>query len=250
MTFVAPLFLALLLPWAAVALWLMWGRHSATRVPFIELWRGSAAKPSTSRQFHPPPLAVASAIAAMFLAILAAARPVVRPASRPVVVMIVDRGITMSAGDRLAGAMKQAQELLAQKMPGARVETVNVPDVERSAIDTREMLRRAVAAALVRRSGPVIVVSDQTLQDDPRVVQVAPAEVVENVGIVSFSIRERPSVEAMVQVRNDSGQGRAELTVDSVKRSIDLPPRGETRNYFVELPNVGATAPTGTGGAA
>lgn len=242
MTFAAPLFLTLLLPWAAVGVWLMWGRHSATRVPFIELWRGSVAKPSTSRQFHPPPMAIIAALSAMFLAIVAAAQPVVRTASPAAVVMIIDRGITMSAGDRLAGAMKEAEELVARKMPGARVEKINVPDVERSALDTREMLRSAVGSALQRTEGPVVVVSDQPVQDDPRVVQIAPVGAVENVGIVSFSIRERPSVKAMVQVRNDSTRGRAELVVDSVQRSIDLPPRGQTRNYFVDLPKVDATA--------
>ena len=79
MHFAAPIWLALLLPWAVLAAWLMWMRYaSGTRVPFLQLWRGPIDPSRATRRLHRPPLALLALIVAMLLAILAAARPVIR----------------------------------------------------------------------------------------------------------------------------------------------------------------------------
>ena len=76
MTFASPIWLALLLPpWIALIAWLMWMRHSGTRVPFLVLWRGSVEPTRATRRLRLPPAALLALFAAMLLAILAAAQP-------------------------------------------------------------------------------------------------------------------------------------------------------------------------------
>src|SRR3954466_7166212 len=78
MTFVSPLWLLALIPWAGVALWLLVGRNPRVAVPFIELWNDSdAPKRRASRALRRPPAAMVCALIAMLLALVAAAKPVV-----------------------------------------------------------------------------------------------------------------------------------------------------------------------------
>src|SRR5687767_12711588 len=115
MSFASPIWLALLLPlWAAVAVWLMWSRRGErTDVPFLALWRGGGENsPREKRQFRPPPIALVAALVAALLAIVAAGRPMVAVGSAgegPLVTIVVDHGITMSAGDRLAEVFEAAR---------------------------------------------------------------------------------------------------------------------------------------------
>src|SRR5215204_4029046 len=76
MTFLSPLWLLALIPWAGVALWLLIGRNPRVAVPFIELWNDSdAPKRRASRALRRPPVATVCALLAMFLALVAAAKP-------------------------------------------------------------------------------------------------------------------------------------------------------------------------------
>jgi hypothetical protein len=82
MTFLAPLWLVLVIPCGALAAWLLWTRYSGTGVPFLELWRGAAATPARgTRRLRLPPLSLLALSAAMLLAALAAARPAVNRAA-------------------------------------------------------------------------------------------------------------------------------------------------------------------------
>src|SRR5437764_925273 len=103
MDFVTPIWLVGLLPWAAVSLYLLWGRRRAQAVPFLELWRVPVEGKRIRRRVGVPPLALALALLGMLLAVVAAAGPNVRSpgtaAGTPIVV-IVDRGLTMSARGR------------------------------------------------------------------------------------------------------------------------------------------------------
>src|SRR5687768_11090248 len=92
MIFLAPMWLLLAAPWLALAIWMMWGRRSATRVPFLDLWRGSVARPAATRLFRPPPLAIVALLATMLLGILAAAQPIVVTNSHeaPPVTVVLD----------------------------------------------------------------------------------------------------------------------------------------------------------------
>src|SRR5437762_12117215 len=78
MVFASPIWLMLLPPWAALTAWLLWMRYRATRVPFLDLWRGPIEPSRATRRFHLPPLALLALVFAMLLAILAAARPLWR----------------------------------------------------------------------------------------------------------------------------------------------------------------------------
>src|SRR5215207_6429373 len=76
MTFLSPLWLLALIPWAGVALWLLVGRNPRVAVPFIELWNDSdAPKRRASRALRRPPAAMVCALLAMLLALVAAAKP-------------------------------------------------------------------------------------------------------------------------------------------------------------------------------
>jgi hypothetical protein len=50
MYFTSPIWLALLVPWAGVSVWLLWGRRDRTNVPFLKLWRGPVESPRAQRQ--------------------------------------------------------------------------------------------------------------------------------------------------------------------------------------------------------
>jgi hypothetical protein len=101
MLFLSPIWLFGLLPWAAWAAWLVWGRRPKSVVPFLDLWRGPIVGERKRRSMGMPPVALLAMIAAVLLAILAAAGPVAgRGHGARDVVVIVDRGITMSVGDR------------------------------------------------------------------------------------------------------------------------------------------------------
>src|SRR5207249_3415211 len=78
MTFVAPIWLLGLVPWAAVTLWLLWGRRKKEPVPFLPLWQGAEGKMRVQQSMQTPPIALAAAILAMLMALLAAARPTAR----------------------------------------------------------------------------------------------------------------------------------------------------------------------------
>src|SRR5262249_6520356 len=97
MTFASPLWLLGLIPWIGVVVWLLSGRHERTSVPFINLWRGSEAKPRVRAKVRVPPFALSCLMLSTLLAILAAAQPRVTAipyTSGPAITIIVDRGIT------------------------------------------------------------------------------------------------------------------------------------------------------------
>src|SRR5881392_3618651 len=98
MDFATPAWLVGLLPWGAVALYLLWGRRRAAAVPFLELWRIPIEGKRIRRRVGVPPLALALALIGMLLAVVAAAGPNVRwpgAAEGTPTAVIVDRGLGM-----------------------------------------------------------------------------------------------------------------------------------------------------------
>ncbi|MEZ0263741.1 MAG: hypothetical protein ACAI43_03360, partial [Phycisphaerae bacterium] len=88
-----------MIPWAALAVWVLIGRRPRTWVPFLPLWDApEEVRRPKNRSMRAPPLAVVLALLAVLVAILAGARPAVRlgGAGERVVDVIVDRGATMS----------------------------------------------------------------------------------------------------------------------------------------------------------
>jgi hypothetical protein len=79
MSFLAPLWLAALVPWAAVSLWLIRGSGNSQAVPFLRLWTAQpTASPRNAHTLRRPPAWLLCMVTAMGLAVLAAAQPVWR----------------------------------------------------------------------------------------------------------------------------------------------------------------------------
>ena len=105
-SFAQPLVLLLLLPWAGLAVWLLRGRGEARAVPFVRLWPGEAST-AKRRRWRPPPWPVVAGLLAVLCGLLAAARPEIGGAARPVTV-IVDCGATMPPARRDAAVRRAA----------------------------------------------------------------------------------------------------------------------------------------------
>lgn len=265
MTFAAPIWLFLLLPWAALAAWLLWGRREARSVPFLPLWRGGATSPRANRWFHPPPLAIVAALLAILLAILATARPIVRRAgdAGPLVTVILDRGATMSPDARRRQVIDDLEPLLRRTFGDGPTDLVAVPGGQSTRCDrnnwadraramggttddTSTTIVRAAREALARTDGPIVVLTDQAAPADARVVRVGPTVPLRNVSITAFVVRDDGGAgaaappQAMVTIRNDSDLARGILMIQSganrVRREIDLPPAGRSQNDYVDLP--------------
>src|SRR5688572_4398808 len=106
MSFASPLWLLGLLPWVAVALWMLRGYRRRVRVPFLDLWKLPAPlpmRPPKSR-WELPPAGAALLLSAILLAVLGSAGPRLhgdlagRAAGQVTITVVVDGGITMSGG--------------------------------------------------------------------------------------------------------------------------------------------------------
>lgn len=271
MSFLSPLWLVALLPWAALVLWLLLGLRLRVDVPFVGLWPREQLPPSQRRHLRRPPLAVAALLIAALLAVLAASRPLIHwgiGRSGPEICIILDHGLTMSARGEADWLFR---ELANHSAPPMRelagdgpVRLVAVPDgrtritdrygwvdlaraLPPTAVDTHRALASAVLDALMRSTGLVIVVSNQPLPaTSSRVVAIRPQRTPSNVGIVRLAVRDSPRPQLMVAVRNGTALAEAALLVRSDDRAIarqtlELPSGGGQRNYFVDLAEMGTT---------
>ena len=110
-----------------------------------------------------------------------------------------------------------------------------------TALDTRVLVEAAVRDHLASETGLIIVVSDHRLVvDDRRVIQFAPAEKTANVAITLFSVRQTPTPQAMIRLRNDSAKTSVKVKIiagmNVISRGVDLPSRGQERDYFFDVP--------------
>jgi hypothetical protein len=260
MSFFSPAWLLLLIPWAAVTFYLLRGIPAKAGVPFLFLWPGGSTPRLQHRKYRLPPVGIILMLIATALAIVAAADPRLRDARAVPVVIIVDRGLSMSAMNahserRYAEAATLAGQWLGHAIPTAEVKIEVVPkahgikydslaDLDSlvpTAVDTREQLDLAMQQALRSFNGPVIVLTDQPVSiHAANLMQIAPRSSVNDVAIAGFDARADPP-QAMVRLLNASDHRTAILTVtaDSARvysATINLPDRGEQRNYFVDLP--------------
>lgn len=263
MEFLSPLWLIGLLPWLALLAWLMFGRREMQPVPFLSLWRGPAAGPSERRSIRVPPIPVIAVLAAMLLAILAAADPVVTdPARGPEISIVLDRGATMSAGGekdfRFRELVESSRGLIGRKfgfgpvnliaIPGEKVRTdrsdwpSQASKLPPTALPTATLVNDAVGRLLAETGDPVIVLSDQAITPkDPRIFQLAPTTQPGNVGVARVAARARPTTSLLVRLRNQSDATSTKIDVkaaeSTVTRDVQLPPRDGERDYFFELPD-------------
>jgi hypothetical protein len=268
MVFGNAFWLVALLPWAGVALYLLWGRRRREDVPFLELWLGPVTGPRPKRRLAPPPLALAAALLAMLLALLAAARPALpsRAGSGAAVMVILDRGATMSARGRTEARFVETFQRVADRMPRSPLDVRLVPPtragprratwsalstelktIPRTAIGTAPAMASAVRAALADTTGPVVVVSDHPLDGtDERVVRVAPEGPVRNAGIALVAARQDPRPQVMVRVRNNGAPAPAGVEIMTAGATFPAtsPETGaaaasNSRDFFIDVPRLG-----------
>lgn len=259
MSFAAPIWLLVLIPWAGVVLYLLWGRRRRVGVPFLELWPAHGDGVRVRRRAAPPPIALALAILSTLLALLAAGRPTT-PTSvgGPMITVILDRGYTMSTrdaqGTRAQALMSEVADpvrrLSADHEKFGRIAVPprhGLPGTDApTALDTRDLLGPAVRD--VRREWPsnvILVLTDQSvLVSDDRVIQVLPTSVVRNARIVTLAARETPAAQVMVRLRGAAGLGVAKLRVSSggavAEREVSVSDARE-HDEFVDLPQLGAS---------
>jgi hypothetical protein len=257
----APWWLLALLPWLGLTLYLLMGRSPRVAVPFVELWQDAELpRPRRARSLRPPPISLAAMLAALLLAIVAAARPaVITSSGGPPITIILDRGATMSGNISL----EEVERVLRQRFGDGPVDLWPVPGDEAApivtdrsswrglatgqlaatALDTSALLPRAISAARERNDQPIVVATNQAIDiSDGRVVRIPPRpSVPRNVGFVRVAARGEPVPAAMVTVRNDSELRQVRLCVTcggrTIEQDLDLPPRGQQRDAFVELPS-------------
>ncbi len=259
MFFAAPWWLIGLAPWGAMAVWLLRGRRRRVRVPFVIFWKDAERTEPPRRGFQWPPAWVVLAMLGALLAIVGAGRPHSRwPAGSQPITIIVDRGITMSAGNepRFRQVARQVEEQLANELPSwTSVELIDVPGSETiarvnnwrpqvdampmTAYDTRDALIAMVHQKLKESIGMVIAISDQPIDiSDPRLIQCPSSTPVDAILITRLAARDKPAAQIMVELLNESARSKAtvQITTDdqSSSRAVDLPPRGQRANYFFD----------------
>lgn len=246
--------------------WLLRARGQPVAVPFVQLWRGEALPAPVQRRRRLPPAHLLLFLLVLLLLIGAAIGPVWHNPlhTMPQAVLLIDRGLIMSArsdGRSLVARMAHdlqadlvqrlgvVQPLSAIVIPGDSARLTDTSDyaaltasLTTTALDTRALIEAAAQEALRDPDQLVIVLSPHALAiDDPRLIQVTPPRAPVNVGIEHAAYREHPSPQVMVKVLNQSPLTAAQLHVGAGQsQPIDLPPAGQSRTYFIDLPTMPA----------
>ena len=255
MLIAAPIWLLALIPWSALSIWMLWGRRERVEVPFLALWRDAEARPSARRAVQAPPLPIILLLLTILFAVLAASSPVLPQSGTQPVIVLVDRGVTMSARDGDAHRYVRAAEFLAPHVRGD-VRVLAIPPREEratnavglvsavallppTALDTAVDVSQASKRLLATTDQPVIVLSDQPVDStDPQLVAISPPAQA-NVGIAHVAAREQPGAQVMVRLVGE-GPSKQTIVVSSdatrVERTMDTPVTA-----FIDLPGLGKT---------
>jgi hypothetical protein len=258
MSFASPLWLLGLMPWAGATLWLLLARRRRVAVPFVRLWRGTIEPPRTKPHLTLPPFATLLAILALLFTVLASARPSLRSRIGPAITIIVDRGITMSARGERTERFKETCDRLAttlrESLGNGPVEITLVPPAPLAELDrthwasaiaatpsslqkTDAELRDAIRKSLAVPGADVIVVTDQNLAADPRVLQVMPETIARNLTIAQVAARADPHAQVMVQLRDQN------CATDIRPAIVRVESAGQTATQTIQVPRDGtATA--------
>ena len=235
MTFTTPIHLLLLLPWAGVVVWVLMGRADFARVSTTQFWDRTETTSKTRRGIRKPPLAMVLLLGAALSGILAAGGMNVRWGTSTDELWIVDRNVESFAA-------LERDEALRERLFGknAHANVTLVPEsnvVLATGEETSAKLHAAIARAVATTDRQVMVVTSKRLAvDASRVSVVSPRGILQNAGIERLAVVEAPSPQAMVRVWNGTAKAQATLRVGSAERVIELPERGASKDYFVDLP--------------
>jgi len=262
MVFQTPLFLLLLIPCAAIAIWLMRRRGDETAVPFVHLWPDDAPAARRSLQRQRLPGWIVLMLAAVACGIVAAAGLMLGAERERRVNLVIDRGVTMSAIDGSGDAAFESIIKLLSSEAGAGLKAASITVVphspaadaamadgsastlgtlRRSAVETGQSLEAAIAQQL-RTSGLPVVVATARAPEPPnsRVIIVPPPMRRGNAGIVSLAAEQSPAPQVMVRVRSDTRQS-VTVTVRSgselVRRAVQVEAHRVERLFF-DLPSL------------
>lgn len=235
MIFATPIYLLLLLPWAGVVAWVLFGRAEFARVSTTMFWEKTDTSTTTRRGLRKPPLWAVLMLLAMLAAILAAGGLGVE-GGRPRVVWVVDRNL-MTITDLTRDADLQAMIDASAVVP---VPETRGRFTQPTTLDTRAAVEQAVQRLLRESDLPLVVVTSQDLRfGDARVTVMHPKSRTPNAGIDHFAVVTRPRPQAMVRVYNGTDAQRALLRVGDASQTIELPPAGQTKDFFVDIVSPG-----------
>ena len=228
--------------WAVVAVYVLRRARGTATVPFVRLWRGTAAVAGRTGGVRWPGVAAAAALTAAALTAVAGVGVTVGRGGRDSVTVVVDRrgGVDREAVGRIAAAVTAAgvDRVWLVSVPGG---TAEWPAAEwaaaavAGAADGGPDVRAVVAEQLRATAGPVVVLTGQPVGfDDGRVVVVRPRIPGRRGAILDVAVRAEPRPQVMVRVgggprvvRVTSGGATVEKTVEGGTAFVDLPVAGD-----------------------
>jgi hypothetical protein len=259
MSFLSPIWLFAMLPWAGVVWAVLPGRGTPAVVPALFLWKDTTIRPRV-RGRRVPALPVVLLLLAALLAIFAAAGPrvVASAAVTENLSIILDRGASMavsaSTEKPFRGVLQRCADRLGSLPRDVQVTLIPVPgqpiispgdqwlttaeQFSPTVIPTN--LDQAIDNQLRTTQGPVVVLSDQKIdRPNPRVIQIIPERAGDSVDITRLTARSVPHAQAMVRIENHSDRSDIQLVVSSgnekIEREVNLPPRGKSVDTFIDL---------------
>jgi hypothetical protein len=99
-------------------------------------------------------------------------------------------------------------------------------------------LMAAMMFAIVGAARPVVMRAPRTAEIKPT------TQPTQNAWISAVAARAAPRAQVMIRVANDSDLPRAELKVGDRRQPVEFPPRGQEKNYFVDLERADAVIET------
>ena len=255
MSLLTPVWLLLLVPWLGLVVLSLRGFRPKILVPYLELWPRDELSPENRRNWRPPSLPVLLLLLAILAVILALSGPLLRssqPQLRQLTV-IMDRGITMLAGNRLAHASTRLREALDPLLAAdatirvvddaGNVRLVGIREFDAQlaqparAILTHDRLNDLITRELRDTNQPVILLSDwPPAEKNPRFLSVSPTGNIQNIGIVGATFA---AGKLQVEIRNDSTNTTCPISLQSASSSLQdtlkLPPQGKTQSFTFTL---------------
>lgn len=244
MIFTAPLFLLGLVPFGAIALWVLVGRRRRQWVPFLALWEAPEELKKPKKGVEIPPAAIVFALLAALLALLAAAAPILPDRGPRKINILLDRGAAMSAlhgkQPRFLLAAQAAHQQLQSLQEPLQIDLQSVPsgNVWRGPLEgflpaVEKIKRTAVlsnpssAAVSMPANEPLLMLTDQST---PHVSVSPPGTAARNVAIIHLAVRHG---QAMFRLSSTFAT-TCTLTLGQIKRQITFDAPG-TQNVFVEV---------------
>lgn len=244
-----------LVPWSALVVVVLRGYRPHIVVPYLDLWPRDDAPTPHRRRWRIPPVPVLLILLSVLTSVISLAGPSL-PTSLPRLAhlkIVVDRGLSMLAGDRLAKVSADIlRELPAYLEPDASIEVVEAdgarqlvgPQGLRAAL---EQPAQAIAideslAVTLRRleqedSGPILVISARPAGVSEHILATGKPGRLANVGIVSAAAREG---HLLLRLRNDSFLAEVSVVLKggrrTDRRTLKLPEQGGEREYVLVWP--------------